>query len=511
MNWIKSKWFSGLVFSLLFAGLCWYFNYNDTFFQSPQSVHIWRQTNSLSMTQMYYQYNVPFFQPEIQSQVCDQGTSGKTVGEFPIIYYAMAKVWKIFGKSEWSFRVFQLLMLFSGLFLLFRMLTPITGNQVRAGFISMLVFTSPMIIFYSPNFLPDGPALAFIFIAWFFLYQFVKKRKYYALWISAVFFFLAISLKIIIATSFIAVGAWILLETLFMKSEKRIFNFRIKHYIPFIITILLSASWYLYVQHYNDLHKGLYSYFAILPVWKMSKEQFDHVIEAVNLIFFKEYFNPILQFATVAIWIFMLFQIRKIKPFLGYLLIIMPISMLSILLLWFQVYDAHDYYMISQVPVFVIVWAIFFNYLKDKKFGNHPVSYALMLVIFILLANNGMTRHKLRYTGWMNDEYTLKMKALTEIEPYFEKWNIKPEDKVISIPDNSLTASLYYMNRKGYTNFFSDFTQEGEFRKRIYQGATYLIILDSSILDQPVLQKFTTRFVGQYQNVKVYDLKPIIR
>ena len=99
MNWIKSKWFSGLVFSLLFAGLCWYFNYNDTFFQSPQSVHIWRQTNSLSMTQMYYQYNVPFFQPEIQSQVCDQGTSGKTVGEFPIIYYAMAKVWKIFGKS----------------------------------------------------------------------------------------------------------------------------------------------------------------------------------------------------------------------------------------------------------------------------------------------------------------------------------------------------------------------------------------------------------------------------
>ena len=243
----------------------------------------------------------------------------------------------------------------------------------------------------------------------------------------------------------------------------------------------------------------------------MSKEQFDHVIEAVNLIFFKEYFNPILQFATVVIWIFMLFQIRKIIPFFGYLLIIMPISMLSILLLWFQVYDAHDYYMISQVPVFVIVWAIFFNYLKDKKFGNHPVSYALMLVIFILLANNGMTRHKLRYTGWMNDEYTLKMKALTEIEPYFEKWNIKPEDKVISIPDNSLTASLYYMNRKGDTNFFSDFTQEGEFRKRIYQGATYLIILDSSILDQPVLQKFTTRFVGQYQNVKVYDLKPVIR
>ena len=507
-NWIKSKWFSGLVFSLLFSGLCWFYNFDETFFQSPQSIHIWRQTNSLSMTQMYYQHNVPFFQPEIHSQISDKGISGKTVGEFPIIYFGMAKIWQLLGKSEWSFRIIQLFMLFSGIFLLFRMLTPLTGNPVRAGFICMLVFTSPVIIFYGPNFLPDGPALAFIFIAWFWLYQYVQKQKYYSLWISATFFALAISLKIIIATSFIAIGLWVILETVFIKPEKRVFNFRLKHYIPFIICLLLCASWYLYVKHYNDLHQGLYSYFAILPVWKMSKQQFDHVIETVNLIFFKEYFSPALQFATVAIWVFMLFQIRKIKPFFGFLLIIMPISMFFILLLWFQVFDAHDYYMISQIPVLVMVWAIFFHYLKAKRLWDHPVTYVLLFAVFAFLANNGSIRHKTRYTGWMNEGYKTKMEALTEIAPYFEQWNIKPDDKIISIPDNSLTASLYYMNRKGYTDFFSDFTLEEIFRKRIYQGARYLVINDTSILTQPVIQKFTTNFVGQYRNVKVYDLKP---
>jgi hypothetical protein len=66
------------------------------------------------------------------------------------------------------------------------------------------------------------------------------------------------------------------------------------------------------------------------------------------------------------------------------------------------------------------------------------------------------------------------------------------------------------MNRKGYTDFGSDFTQEATFRKRIYQGAKYLVINDTTILQQPLIQKFTQTFVGQYRNVKVYSLKPVI-
>jgi len=507
MNWIKSKWFSGLVFSIIFTGLCWLFNFNVTFFQSPQSVHIWRQTNGLSIAQMYYEQNLKFFQPEIQNQLGDGGMSGKTAGEFPIIYFAMAKIWQVFGKSEWSFRLFQLLILFSGIFLLFRMLTPITGNPVRAGFISMLVFTSPMFIFYGPNFLPDAPALAFTFIAWFFLSQFVKKRKDSSLWIASVFIFLATTLKITTATSFIGIGAWIIFETIFLNPEKKVFNFRIKHYIPFIISILLIIAWFFYIDYYNGLHQADYSFRGIWPIWKMTAEQFTRIIDVLNKIYFKEFFSPPLQYATVLVWIFMLFKIKKIKPFYGFLLIIMPLGFASILILWFQVLEGHDYYMITQMQVLVIVWAIFFSYLKDKKFWSHPLVYGLLLVVFALLANDGMIRHKARYEGWMNEGFKLHMEALTEIQPYFNLWKIQPEDKVISIPDNSINASLYYMDRKGYTDFGSDFSREEVFRKRIYQGAKYLVINDSTILDRPLIQKYTTNFVGQYRNVKVFKLQ----
>lgn len=498
------------MFGLIFVGLCWLYNYNETFFQSPQSIHIWRQTNGLSITQMYYQYNLNFFQTEIQNQLGDDGLSGKTTGEFPIIYFAMAKVWQIFGKTEWSFRFFQLLILFTGLFLLFRMLIPITGNAVRATFISMLVFTSPMFIFYGPNFLPDAPALAFTFAAWFFLYRYVVKHKNITLWISAVFFFLAISLKITTATSFIAIGAWIILESLIIKPEKRVFRFNLIHYIPFIISTLLIVSWYLYIDYYNTLHQADFSYRGIWPIWKMTSDQFHNIFDALDKIFFKEFFSPPLQYITILIWVFLLFKIKKIAPFLGFLLIVMPLGFAAILALWFQVLEGHDYYLIVQMQVLVIVWAVFFIYLRDKKLWNHPVAYILLSGIFIALAVNGSIRHKARYEGWMNEGYKVHFEAITEIQPYFEKWNIDPDDKVISIPDYSINASLYYMSRKGYTDFGSDFSKEDAFRKRIYQGAKYLVINDTAILKEPLIQMFTKKFVGEYKNVKVYNLKPDI-
>jgi len=511
MNWFngyKTNWFAGLIFVLICARLFWYYEYNLTFSQPPQSVHIWRQTNGLSMTQMYFQYHVPFFRPEIQNQISDEGLSGKTAGEFPVIYYITAKIWTIFGKSEWTFRFLQLLILFTGCFLLFRMFTPLTGNAISAGFISMLVITSPMIIFYGPNFLPDAPSLAFVFMAWFFLYKFVLKKKNYQLWLSAIFIFLAISLKITSATSFLAIGGWVILENLFLTEEKRVFKFRFTHFIPFIVAFIAVISWYLYVNYYTKVHHGQFSYLGIWPVWKMTSEQFHRIIDTLNKIYFREFFWPPLQYATVAIWIFLLFKFRQLSLFHRYLLITMPLGLFTILVLWFQVLEGHDYYLISQVQTLIVIWAIYFNYLKENKIFTHPLFLGGLVILFILLAENGSFNHLARYKGWMNEGYKLHMEALTTIGPSFREWNILPDDKVISIPDNSINASLYYMNRRGYTDFASDFSKEEIFVKRISQGAKYLIINDTTILEKPLVQKFATHFKGQYRNVKVFDLRP---
>ena len=71
-------------------------------------------------------------------------------------------------------------------------------------------------------------------------------------------------------------------------------------------------------------------------------------------------------------------------------------------------------------------------------------------------------------------------KALITIEPLFKKLGIGKDDKVISIPDPSINGTLYYMNRKGYTDFGSDFSNADGFYQRIEDGAKYLIVNDTT-------------------------------
>lgn len=508
MEWYRTKWFTGAVFILIFACLYWIYSYNLTFAQPPQSVHTWRQTNSLSMTQIYYQDRVPFAEPEIHNRISDDGLSGKTAGEFPIIYYLVAKIWTFTGQSEWIFRFLHYLLLMTGSFLLFRMVEKLTGNAIIAGFVGLLAMTSPMVIFYGPNFLPDAPSLAFVLIAWYFLHAFVQQKKMSALWLSALFFFLAISLKITAATSFIAIGGWVLLENIFLPSGKRIFNFRLRHYLPFVVAVGALVIWYAYVYYYTGIHKGSFSYMGIWPVWKMTAEQFHRITDTLDKIWFREFFWPPLQYTTLAIWLFMLTQWKKLPLFLCYMLVIMPLGLAGILALWFQVLEGHDYYLITQIQTLLVIWIAFFLYLKERKQTASRVVNIVLVMVLVTLVLNGQKRHSERYSGWMNEGYKLHFEALTTIQPFFAQWGISEKDLVISLPDPSINASLYYMNRKGYTDFASDFSKEETFVKRIAQGAKYLVVNDTTILSRPEVARFAKYPAGQYLNVKVFDLRP---
>lgn len=500
---------ANLVFAVVFIILLFVFGLNKTMFEPPQSVHIWRQTNSTSMAQNYYQDNVPFLEPAVHNQWCEGGFSGKTAGEFPVIYFVVAKIWDVTGYNLFIFRLVQVLILFTGLFLLFRSLQVLFNNKLWAVFISILLFTSPMVVFYGPNFLPDVPALSFVFIAWFFIVMFLVKRNQYSLWLSALFFCLSMLLKITSALSFLALGGWILFELLFQKEEKRIFNFKLAQFIPFILVIPVVIAWYWYVEYYNGLHGGQVSYHGIWPVWEMTKEQYLRIIDALNKIYFKELFLPYTQYLTLAVWVYLLITIKKLPLVLRYFIIVLPIGMLVELLLWFQVLEGHDYYTINLLVVFVAVWAIFFYSIKEKKLIKHPVFYTVGLGFLIFNVVTCQTRIETRYTGWMNSMYVDRMKALTEIEPYFNELGITRDVKVISIPDYTINASLFYMNRKGYTEFASDFSKTETFYSRIEQGAKYLIVNDTTILHKPEIQPFIVNKLGEFKNIWVYDLREI--
>ena len=509
LNRINNRITGNVLFIALFLGLFFYFNLDETMFYPPQSVHIWRQTNSLSLTHNYYEHNVPFLQPEMHNQFCDQGTSGKAVGEFPVIYYLVAQLWKVFGKQEWIFKLVHLTILFLGLYALYLSLSKIIKNHLLAAFPGLLLFTSPMVVFYGPNFLPDVPALSFVFMAWYFVLRFLDRRRMVHLWVSAALFCLAMLLKITSAISFIALGGWILFELLFLKKENRHFNFSLKHFIPFLPVLLVVFVWYWYADHYNDLHGGHFSYHGIWPVWQMTSEQFHRIMDALDKIYFKELFLPFTQYITVGVWIYLVVIIKKLKPVFRFFILVLPAGFVIQNLLWFQVLEGHDYYVINLLVVMAAVWAVFLMQVNKLQPSYKLVASVLLFALLIWNAITCRERTLTRYEGWMNEMYHKNFKALMEIPPLLQEWGIRKNDKVISVPDFTINGSLYFMNMKGYTNFANDFTKAEAFYQRIEQGASYLIVNDSTLLKNEVIRPFITNKVGEYKNISVYDLREI--
>ncbi len=507
-SFLSKRLTANILFVSVFIGLFYLYDLNHSLFTPPQSVHIWRQTNCLSLTLNYHQYDLPFLEPEMHNQFGGGGYSGKAAGEFPVIYYFVARLWDVFGAHEWIFKLVQVFILFFGLYALFHGLKYIIKNQLLAGFLSLLIFTSPMVVFYGPNYLPDVPSLSFVFIAWYFVIRFLKNRNVMDLWLSALMFCLAMLLKITAALSFIALGGWIIIEVFLMKKDQCVFCFRWKHFVPFLLAIIPVISWYLYVDYYNRIHQGHISFHGIWPIWNMTQEQFSRIIDVLDKIYFKEMFLPFTQYLTFAVWLFLIVRIRSLKPVLRYFIVVLPLGMAIQLILWFQVLEGHDYYLINLIIVFVFVWAVFLAQLKKMK-PQFKIAASVLAVAF-LTWNAIACRDRIqnRYLGWMNEMYH-RMEALTEIEPLFQEWGVQPEDKVISLPDNTINGSLYYMNRKGYTEFGSDFTREEGFYLRIEQGAKYLIVNDSTIINNDHIRPFTQNKLGEYDNIIVYDIQNI--
>jgi hypothetical protein len=192
-------------------------------------------------------------------------------------------------------------------------------------------------------------------------------------------------------------------------------------------------------------------------------------------------------------------------------MVVLPLGALSYLVLWFQVLDAHDYYLINLLFVLAFVWSVFFHVIRDTRLWRHPIFNVILVLLVLYSTYHCNHQLKDRYVGWKNEWFKKNLEALTEIEPIFQKVGLMESDKVISIPDPTVCGTLYLMNRNGYNDFASDFSKMETFEKRISQGANYLVVNDSTILGRNELQPYIKTKLAEYKNITIYDLRNLPR
>lgn len=497
-----------IILTGFFIGISYLYDIHKHLFFRPQGIHVWRQTDCLSIAQNYYQRNTPLCQPEIHNLISDGNTSGKTAGEFPILYFLVAQLWKVFGKHEFIYRLFTLLLWFMGLFYLFKFSTGVLNNRVQSGFVGLILFTSPAFVYYSVSFLPNIPALAFSLSGAYFMLNYFKQRKEIWLWISILCFTLGMLLKVSAGIGFIALLGWCILETVTPPEKRTLFRQPVKQILPFLCSIMIVITWYSYAEDYNAAHGGRYTFNNIWPIWELSLFDIKTSLEQIRILWKKELFHPLLFYVTGALWIILVVNQRKLSRMSLYFLIILPFGCLLYLLLWFQALPDHDYYYLDVLVFLPFLWLLFFHTFKHEKWLANPISSIILASFLIFLLTGCRTTYKGRFSGWMNEWHENHGRALGELEFVLRKAGIHEDDLVISLPDHSINSSLYLMNQRGYTNFGSNFSNPEIFRDRIEKGARYLVLYDSLIERDPVVKYYTRFHVTSWKSITVYDLRP---
>ena len=512
-------------FLILLILVSFLYGYNKILFKNPSNHHLWRQSDCLSITMNYYKENLNFFTPAIH-WVGDG--DGKTISEFPIIYYSVAQLWKIFGQHEFIFRLIDILIVFAGLYCLFRFTGELLSDTFWALFIPFFLFSSPILAYYTNNFMADAPALGLSLIGGYFFWKafasFKKKWFYLALGVFLLAGLIKISSLILFLSLFI-----LHMYLIFFQRKEKTWLTHASRLLPYFAVIVLIFAWYRYTGHYNKInHSGIFLQ-GLLPIWSLDETAIKNLWTTYWKNIIPAYFPLAGLYLDLIIFVCLFFLYKQVNRFFLYLNLLVFLGCISLLILLYQAYTTHDYYSTNSLIFIPLPLIAILDILQRKYPGVMKNIFLKILAAtgLILMLYTGAVTNRMKYNtrdwlvktnfivnkheikemesfnGWCNARFF----ALHSITPYLRHLGIKRTDRVFSIPDYSPNITLYMMDQKGVNDFFCSnipYCKKMELIKEL--GCKYIIINDISICNDTCFAPYLTHQIGKYQNVNIYKI-----
>lgn len=502
-----------LIFFLVIGTLSLIYNMDETIKDRPTSMHQWRNCVSASIALNYY-HQGEFFYPRTHNMQADEHTSDISITEFPIIYYTVGMLYRLFGFNEIIYRLVNILIGWTGLFFLFLLGRRIFKNSLYAMVLPVILYTSPIFVYYINNFIPDAVSLATASISLYYFYRYREEGVFKHFILSMVFSALAGLLKTPALILFFAIGGMFVLERIIgirMDRQDKIFPHWPRIVMTFTGVVLILVAWYGYAKIYTDHHWTLVSPVEIRPIWRLSGETIQQTLEAVKNRFLKgQYHSPVFILVALALLIHNLVQWKKYDRFLSILLLLTIFGGFSFSMLFFRSLKQHDYYQMNNLILLVMACINFYLYLKEHRpgiFSSWVTKTITVALLVFMVVSSSQTLSKLYYHGW-HMKYAMETynNRYDEITPYLRSLGIERTDKVYVTPDNSINISLYLMDQKGFTDFNKNsftFSEHVNYLKQY--DLKYVLVGDAEKLDADPLA-LGLKEIGQYNGVVIYRL-----
>jgi len=439
MSLQKSKWLL-IGFTFLF-GVIYFTTYYSSANDLPRGIHQWAQADRLALCYRFVD-GKPLTQPATLSIKTADGDVGV---EFSVFQYALAQIVRLgFPKSYLPFlyKFFTFSFFFVALGIL---CTKVLRREsvLTTIFSFIILISSPILIYYGYNYLPDVLALGLVLFALLFFHKGISKHILVILLISG----LSLFMKASSGVYFIAFYSVYFLQNVRKPSGK--------FWLASLLFWAIGAGVAYYDYYYvAEVNKRLWSTVFLSSTMAVNSwAEFWNVLD-VAWRFKNDYFTTTQRWFFILIPIGALLGLRQksiTNPSVQ-LYILLLVGLTGISILFGIQFMNHDYYVISTLAP-----ALIYLYLRTSARYLpyiHPTTAAIILGIVAIFS----------YTK-SNSRYYQRMSEIVHIKGYPEeyayKWLLNSEKKIAQwvSQDEPLFVcyapepnhSLVYLNRKGAT------------------------------------------------------------
>ena len=293
-----------------------------------------------------------------------------------------------------------------------------------------------------------------------------------------------------------------------------------------IFSIIAAVLWYYYAIQYNSRHHSVMFSTDIRPIWEVDAARRSEIWDLIwrrqfNLLFHHYAMTPALLFVLY------LMVRNKISSFYYWLLGFGTIGVSAYILLWFWVFDVHDYYLIEILFLPLIFFFITINNLELLPKSCFKIQTFLVISILLLTVFNAISYTQISFgrknfitkntflvseiskqnwdeIHWHHSEH---LKKLQENKQAIQKI-IKERDTVFCLTDQSPNVDLYTLERIGYSNytFLKTKPYPSQIPYFIKKGARFMLVVGNEPID-PLMNQFTKDTVYAKNSLFIFDLK----
>lgn len=504
-NPILKKTFSILFFLFTLHFVYSYIGVYKYMYERPCSVHASGQCQRASVAMNYYNVDMNFFKPRIQRFNNDDGITGL---EFPIIYYTAAVLYKIFGFNDYYLRIISLLIISAGLLAAYLLTNRLLKNVLLSATIIWSVMLSPVLIYYTANFMPDAPGLGFTLLAWYYFFKYTDTNTKRHLGLFVFFGTMGALIKAVALLCFFIVLCLLVLDRFkkFRNSEgTQIFRNPLHLVISICIGMGIVVAWYTYAKWLSAYHGNMS--FAMVPIIVDNLELWNYVMKYLENWTFQYYAKEtyVLLFCAT---IFVIVAFKKLNRLLKSITLLYALGGICYVYLFFYQFAHHDYYFIALIPLsFFLVLTFTDGLIRLTTDYGKIVMLVFMVILFFnigecLVKCKDNYVQRFDYRVYHGGDY----RPYYDLEPKMRALGITRKDKIVSAFDDSYMNSLYFMNQPG-------FTVEGVYQHDTIQNAInapnvkYLVVNDSAKFNKVFPNDFSKKIIIVHRGLIVYKLK----